>query len=129
MKRLLLAPLLLTLLVGCGKIDKTFTELKERRATNITCELTDAGQTTIGIKINEDQGQVTYTYTDPNPIKTWTVPASFTNKSILFNYKSTHMRLDRTNGKIYVKFVLPNGEIYSTYEGSCTKVGNTKTLF
>lgn len=132
MKRLLLAPLLLTLLVGCGSIDKTFTELKEqlkeRRVTNLICEYNDVVRTKVGIKLNQDEGKVTYTAISPNTGKTWTVPASFTNTSISFRHRGVEYQLDRTNGKIDLIFLL-NGKPWISYEGSCKNVRNTKTLF
>ena len=74
MKRLLLAPLLLTFLVGCGYIDKISTEfkeqLKERRFTNLICVYNDATRTKVGIKLNQDQEKVTYTDISPNTGKT-----------------------------------------------------------
>ena len=132
MKRLLLTPLLLTLLVGCGNIDKTFTELKEqlkeRRVTNLICEYNDAIRTKVGIKLIQDEGKVTYNAISPNTGKTWTVPASFTNTSISFRHRSAEYQLDRSNGKIDLMFFL-NGKPWISYEGSCKNVKNTKTLF
>ena len=139
MKRLLLTPLLLTLLVGCGNIDKTFTELKEqlkeRRVTNLICEYNVAPpRTKVGIKLNQDQGKVTYTAITPNTGKTWTAPASFTNTSISFSrinkkgVKYADYQLDRTNGKIDLVYYI-NGKPWISYEGSCKNVRNTKTLF
>jgi len=108
MKRLLLTSLLLSLLVGCGNIDKTFTELKEqlkeRRVTNLICEYDDAIGTKVGIKLNQDKGKVPYTAISPNTGKTWTAPASFTNTLISFRHRSAEYQLDITNGKIDLMF-------------------------
>ena len=95
-------------------------------STYLTCDLNDNPKK-VDITLNQDQGKVTYIY--PNSGSTWTVPASFTNKAILFKSGSANWQLDRTNGKIYVKFVLFNGDVLGEAEGSCTKVENTKTLF
>ncbi len=95
-------------------------------ATYLTCDLNDNPKK-VDITLNQNQGKVTYIY--PESGSTWTVPAQFTNTAILYSSGIANWQLDRTNGKIYVKFVLSNGSVLSSAEGNCKKAEKTKTLF
>ena len=95
-------------------------------ATYLTCDLNDNPKK-VDITLNQNQGKVTYIY--PNSGSTWTVPAQYTNTAILFSTDIAKWQLDRTNGKIYVKFVLSNGSVLNSAEGNCKKAEKTKTLF
>ena len=79
----------------------------------------------VEVTLNEREREVTYMYDNGN---SWTNPASFTNKTILFGDDGRSFTLDRTNGNIFVQFSI-SGSILGEQTGKCKKAEKTKTLF
>ena len=93
--------------------------------TYLECSL-DGSLGDIEVTLNE--GKVTYMYDNGN---SWTNPASFTKKAIVFGDRSEFFgksfTIDRTNGNIFVQFTI-GGDITNEQKGKC-KAEKTKTLF
>ena len=79
----------------------------------------------VEVTLNEKEREVTYMYDNGS---SWTDPASFTNKTILFGSGSRSFTLDRTNGNIFVQFSI-GSSILDQQKGKCKKAEKAKTLF
>ena len=79
----------------------------------------------VEVTLNEKEREVTYMYDNGN---SWSNPASFTNKTILFGDDGRSFTLDRTNGNIFVQFTI-GSSILDQQKGKCKKAEKAKTLF
>ena len=96
--------------------------------TYLECSL-DGSLGDIEVTLNEGEREVTYMYDNGN---SWTNPASFTKKAIVFGDRSEFfgrsLTIDRTNRNIFVQFTI-GGDITDEQKGKCKKAEKTKTLF
>ena len=145
MKRLLLAPLLLTLLFGCSSKDNGIINLEcsfdSWRASNFpkgSYQPIEAYWLNSDIKINEKDKKVSIIYKDNKGMKEKKIEDNILITNSLIKFEHSHFidygidykyEINRINGEIDLLLDFQSHEGYAKFKGKCFVPEDLKTLF